>query len=52
MAAILRVTDETTVDELDQHLARLAIWRHESVEAEAQFNAMLEERFVRTSIAT
>lgn len=38
------IRDDDTLADLDANLARLAIWRHESPEAEARFEALLDER--------
>lgn len=45
---IIRITDETTLEQIDHELSRLAIWRHENPQAEDRFNAVLEERHART----
>lgn len=43
------IRDDTPLDEIDQALRELAVWRHAGAEAEARFNAVLEERFARTA---
>lgn len=45
----IRITDDTTLQQIDHELARLAIWRNESPEAEERFNAVLDERHARTA---
>lgn len=44
---IIRITDDTTLEQIDTELARLAIWRDSSPEAEERFNAVLDERHAR-----
>lgn len=41
------IGDQPTLTELDAALAELAIWRHESPEAMARFEALLDERTAR-----
>ena len=48
MAHIVRITDDTTLEQLDCELARLAPRRHRSVADAERFEAVLETRWERT----